>query len=277
MSDVEDFEERWIVATFPRASVTYTALATETRHSNVAVYVYTNGDPQHYGSTVNVYANNKAGRALLDSFTLTSTPTLAAASQVFNATGAADGFSVDIIPAGNPTLPTSITAIAYGYELSSTGGGGGGFAVTGTGYPYFVNGSPDAAAQNEATWTATLGLVNGDNEDVQIGFWIAGLNIAVVSGAPTAPFAIDGIQLPFVGQGLTNNGLQLRLVSFGVTNGGSGQQMTIRNQSVTETTAAARIITGTGADAVYGAPPAGGLTTVDLAYNGTLNRWILFT
>jgi hypothetical protein len=111
------------------------------RHSHCTVYVGTGGDAALLGATLNVYAKTQNGRALILSTTMTTQAALAAQDQAFTPspdTNPCDGYDVEILPAGTPTIPTRCTLIAHGWEVCCADDGGGG-GTPQTGLEIFVN------------------------------------------------------------------------------------------------------------------------------------------
>jgi hypothetical protein len=272
---------------FPVAGATYSALSTQDRHSNVTVWVDTHGDTGHYGSIVNIYPRQLIGRGpVVGTLTLSSTPSVAAVPQILNVDGvAADGYDVEIIPGGTPTTKTTVTAIAHGWESA---GAGAAVAFTKTGFPLVVDGVEQTSVVNSAQ-TIDLRLVNGDNTDITIPATFdafPGENVLLIFN-PTAPFSIGGIAPPPLATA-PQEGYKVTLINFdsGAAYGlfGTGQAMTVKHQDPGEATPANRIVCFNGADAVFGAPPAGGFTVVRLVYSNSgpfvgfgNGRWIMMS
>ncbi len=125
----EGFEERWNTTLLPAAGAII--VGTSRRHSHVSVYIQTRNDPALYGATVNLYAKSQNAKAIVAVFALAPNAAGSLNCQSFTPApddNPCDGYDVEILPTGTPTIPTLCTVIAHGWEgcCGGEGGGGGG-------------------------------------------------------------------------------------------------------------------------------------------------------
>ena len=123
----EGFEERWNTTLLPAAGAII--VGTSRRHSHVSVYIQTRNDPALYGATVNLYAKSQNAKAIVAVFALAPNAAGSLNCQSFTPApddNPCDGYDVEILPTGAPTIPTLCTVIAHGWEGCCGGDGGGG-------------------------------------------------------------------------------------------------------------------------------------------------------